>query len=218
MRVVAFVGSKSRNVFEYLVNNPPNVRIYALVGNGTILKSLGRINGLLALSREETSSIEDGRFNPTEIFPYLRKGDFLLMIGFSRGLFPKVLAPVKGESLIDTSLAIAQVGNNGPEGIQEVPLAELWSFLLKRVPEYPALLNCGLCGFETCKEYLRRAVEGEEVKCLSNHTFVSVNGKTVEMNPFIIKQLRVLIKAYLSTLKGINVKKMKEFHMKLDFD
>jgi hypothetical protein len=36
------------------------------------------------------------------------------------------------------------------------------------------------------------------------------------MNPFIIKQLRALTKAYLSTLKGIRTEEIREIHMKLD--
>jgi len=217
LRVVALVGSRSVSVFEHLIDNPPEVNVCALVGNGFMPRSIGKINQLLVLSKEEALGIDFEKFNPKEMFPHLREGDFLLMLGFTRGPFPKVFAGIKGERPDDTSFGLAQVGNMGLRGIQEVSLVDLWEYLLRRVPEYPALLNCGLCGFKTCNEYLKRAVEGENVRCLSNQTFLSANRKIVGMNPFIIKQLRVLVKAYLSTLKGIDVEKMKELHMKLDY-
>jgi len=217
LRVVALVGSRSVSVFEHLVGNPPESKVCALIGNGFVPKSIGKINKLMVLSKEETLGMDLDKFNPKEMFPNLREGDFLLMLGFPRGAFPKVFAGIKGEHLDDTSFGLAQIGNMGLEGIKEVSLDDLWEHLLNTVPEYPALLNCGLCGFKTCNEYLKKAIGGENVKCLSNHIFLSVDKKVVEINPFIIKQLKVLIKAYLSTLKGIDVDKMKELHMKLDY-
>jgi len=217
LRVVALLGSRSIEVFEHLISNAPQVKIYALIGNGFVPNSLGKINGFLVLSKEDASDIKFDIYSPKEMFPYLGEGDFLLMLGFSRGFFPKVLSGDEGE-FADTSFALAQIDKVCLEGIPTVSMDDLWEFLLKRVPEYPALLNCGLCGFKSCKEYLRRAVEGKNVKCLSNHAFLSVNRKIVDMNPFIINQLKVLVKAYLSTLKGIDTEKMKELHIKLEFE
>jgi hypothetical protein len=216
LRVVALVGSLSKAVFEHLIHNAPNIRIYALIGNADMPKSLGKVSGLLVLSREEIAKVKSRRFNPKEFFPYLKDGDFLLMLGISEGLFPVVLATNEKESLFDTSLILARVGEKGPEEVEEVALNELWGFLVKKVPEYPALLDCGLCGFKTCEEYLRGAISGEDVRCLSSHTFLMVDGEIVKMNPFIIKQLRALTKAYLSTLKGIRTEEIREIHMKLD--
>ncbi len=216
LRVVALIGSLSKAVFEHLVHNAPNLRIYALIGKADMPKSLGKVSGLLLLSKEEIVKVKSKRFNIREFFPYLKDGDFLLILGIHEGLFPTILATNENESPNDTSLLLARVGEGGPEEIEEVTLNELWGFLITRVPEYPALLDCGLCGFKTCEEYLRRVISGEKARCLSSHTFLAVNGEIVKMNPFIIKQLRTLTKAYLSTLKGMKIEEMREIHIKLD--
>jgi len=217
LKVVALVGSLSKSVFEHLILNAPNIRIYALIGNEDLPKSLDNVEGFLVFSKEETAKVKSRGFNPKEFFPFLKDGDFLLILGISDGLFPIILTTNENESLIDTSLILARVGEKGPKEVEEVKLNELWDFLIKKAPEYPALLDCGLCGFKTCEEYLRRAISGEDVRCLSSHTFLAVNGEIVKMNPFIIKQLRTLTKAYLSTLKGIRTEEIREIHVKLDF-
>lgn len=206
-------------MFRYLISDPPSdIDIYALARDGTVPEITRKISGFLVLSKEDEKSLKSSLLNPKELLPCLGRGDFLFILGFSKRLFPKVLAAVKENSSVDTSLVIACVGNKGPKDVQRVSLEELWNFLIKKVPEYPALLNCGLCGLRSCKEYLERVIKGENLKCLSNHTFMSVDRRAIEMNPFIIKQMRTLVKAYLSTLKGVNVEKIREFHVKLYFD
>lgn len=218
MRVVALVGSRSESVFRYLISDPPRgIDVYALVRNGIVPKITGKLKGFLVLSEEDEKSLESGLLSPKEFFPYLGRDDFIFILGFSKGLFPKILA-VKESLPANASFVMACVGKQGPKDVQKVLLEELWDFLIKNVPEYPALLNCGLCGLKSCKEYLKRAIKGEKVKCLSNHTFMSVNRRMVEMNPFIIRQMRALVRAYLSTLKGVNIRRMREFHLKLDFE
>ncbi len=215
MKVVAIVGSRSKEVFKKLVKRARKARIYALVRDDILLEETKGISGILFLSKEEVSLIEREKFNPKEMLPFLRQDDFLLLIGFSKGFYPKILADNEG-ILPDERFLLARVGK-GPENVRKVSMEKIWEFLMKRVPEYPALLDCGLCGFRSCDEYLREAIDGKEVKCVSSHTFASVDGKTIKMNPFIINQLRKLVKAYLGSLKGINVEEMREFHMKLEF-
>ncbi len=120
---------------------------------------------------------------------------------------PTIVADSDPSSLGEVPYLVGVVGP-APPGWGAAPVVEpgeVGRFIMERVPEYPAMLNCGECGYRTCAEFLREAVRGREVRCVVEQRLIDleVDERRVQLVPFMEAQLRTLALAYLSTLKGV---------------
>lgn len=85
---------------------------------------------------------------------------------------------------------------------------------LKILDTYSKLprLDCGRCGFKDCFEFARsvvssgRALSGCPILSSESRVLISVNGKRIFILPWVEKLFRSLIFAFLSNLKGVNIK------------
>jgi len=77
----------------------------------------------------------------------------------------------------------------------------------KSMPLLPGL-NCGRCGYSSCKELAGAVLTGEAeaTKCvnlLSEETRVFVDGAPLVVNPFVGKVIKNVVMGIISTLKGV---------------
>lgn len=77
----------------------------------------------------------------------------------------------------------------------------------RAIPLLPGL-NCGKCGYPSCKELARAVLAGEEeawscVNLPSRNVHILLDGAPLSINPFVGRVLRNVVMGVLSTLKGV---------------
>lgn len=104
-----------------------------------------------------------------ELVPWL-KCDFLLMEGFKKDPFPKVLV-VRDESEaleLSDEWTIAITSFNKEVKVRGLPFVfpeKLPDLLLQRSPYFPLWMDCGKCGHKKCISFLRNSMGGEPIPC-----------------------------------------------------
>lgn len=64
--------------------------------------------------------------------------------------------------------------------------------------------NCGYCGFNSCKSLANAYAKGLAPGCaVKTDIRLVVNGKDIELNPFIKRLLKSVVTGFVDTLKGI---------------
>jgi len=84
----------------------------------------------------------------------------------------------------------------------------------KSMPLLPGL-NCGRCGYSSCKDLATAVLNGEAeaTKCvnlLSEEAHIFVNGTPLPVNPFVRKVIKNVVMGIISTLKGVESPKSVE--------
>ena len=65
-------------------------------------------------------------------------------------------------------------------------------------------LNCGYCGFETCRAFAKAFAMGKTGWCpVKLDVKLVVNDRNVPLNPFVKNALRSTIEGFISSLKGV---------------
>ncbi|MDK6029375.1 molybdopterin-guanine dinucleotide biosynthesis protein B [Ignisphaera sp. 4213-co] len=71
-------------------------------------------------------------------------------------------------------------------------------------------LNCGYCGYETCKAFAKAYAMGKTSWCpVKLDVKLMVNNKPIPLNPFVKNALKSTIEGFISSLKGVEEKKEK---------
>ena len=80
--------------------------------------------------------------------------------------------------------------------------AKLLSFLESQTPR----TNCGYCGYETCRAFVKAFAKGKTRWCpVKSEVSLVINGNPVPMNPFVKKVLRSVIEGFVSSLKKVDM-------------
>ncbi len=144
--------------------------------------------------------------------------------GFKSSPYPKILTALKEEHLnidLDKSLVKMVIG---PESIREASLKlypnarfsnvegenvinEVLRFIIEEYVSKLPKLNCGRCGYITCDGYAEKLIksEAELGKCVIENPPVKlyVDWSRVDLSPYPATVLNSLLKAFVSTLKGV---------------
>lgn len=172
---------------------------------------------VLALSGNASEILAEG-MSLADALAELRRYDFVVVEGFKES-FPGVrVAVVRSreelEKLMSPLLAAAYtLGELEDTGIpvfkpgEEEKLVEL---LVERAFEPPAGLNCRACGFSSCLEFAQAVYRGETepsaCRVLTSKVKLVVDGKAIELNPFVQDVVRGVVGALVSVLKGVGEK------------
>jgi molybdopterin-guanine dinucleotide biosynthesis protein B len=166
---------------------------------------------VVSMAPGEVAKVEKCSAKIEEVLQGLQGLDFIIIEGFKAFSGPAkiVVAKTEGEAkkLID-KFTIACVG-------AECLSVPTFSFeqvkgLVDLVEQkaYPLTfnLNCGHCGFDSCEDFAVAVVSGKRRwnGCVSSlgRFSLTVDGKSVPLNPFTQKILEGAIKGMLSSLKG----------------
>ncbi|GEM_PF-1350287 len=152
--------------------------------------------------------------------------DYLLIEGFKGydGPIAKVLFGKNREDIaglrggLDVAYGGIGTKDYGLEGLQYLPEDtgpdELADFIEKNSVEFPADLDCGECGFPTCREFARELLSGgksiRDCPPLGEEVVLTVNGRRVVMKGFVRKTLRDVVLAYVENLHDTETSSMKK--------
>jgi len=98
----------------------------------------------------------------------------------------------------------------GIKGLTFLPLSmdkkEIADYIISNTVPFVADLDCGECGFSTCREFAHELLEGKKElsDCVPMHDDVKllVNGKRIPLKGFVRTTFRDIIKAYVKNLHG----------------
>jgi len=190
---------------------------------------------------EASAIIADGRaaifidrpLTPSEALEILGPLDFVILEGFkSIEYIPRILVVRRPSEVMELSngLEIAVVSDQSLEGLGiEVPtlsfdeVEELASIVEERaIPLLPGL-NCGGCGYESCRELALAALRGEADPSRCVHLSVGdvvlrVDGRRIPLNPYVRRVFRDVLKALVGTLRGCEEAKRIEVSVEAEGD
>jgi len=167
-----------------------------------------------AISSGESAIFFNHRKSLEDIAGYM-EADFLLVEGFKKEkTFPKIIClkdTYEAKRLSD-GLQICAATISPLKIKLGVPIFSILNDIEKiaDLVEEKAFklpnLNCGSCGHKTCYGLAKEIVQGKksvrDCVSLKSTTQVTLNGKTLALNPFAAKIIRNTIKGALSALKG----------------
>jgi len=170
----------------------------------------------LAVSGDAVERLERGRLALPDALSQLRSYDFLVVEGFKED-FPGVrVAVVRSDEELRQlmhPLTIAAYTPTGGVGSAGVPVFKpgeeegLVDLILEKAFEPPAGLNCGFCRYGSCIALAVAMLRGEatirDCVVLSSKVRVLVDGRPVELNPFVQDLFRRVVTAMVSSLKGV---------------
>lgn len=166
---------------------------------------------VVAVGEEEVAVRErKGKPELREVLLSLRGLDFVILEGFKREEVVKVMvARREGEAEeLDDDFTAAFVGY-GVKGKPVFPFGayrRLADLVVERATTPTGGLDCGECGFGTCREFLRAAASGRkgrrECAALMGGVELWVDGRRIPLNPFVRRIVSRTILGMLSSLKG----------------
>ncbi len=165
---------------------------------------------VVAVSGEEVA-VRERRKKPglREVLLSLRGLDFVILEGFKGEEVVKVMVARSEEEAreLDDALTAAFVGK-GVEGKPVLPFlasGALADLAEERATTPAGGLDCGECGFGSCREFLLAAASGKKGKrrCPAlEGAELRVDGKRLAMNPFVRKIVSSTVLGMVSSLKG----------------
>lgn len=163
----------------------------------------------------ETDLLIPRKLSIEEILKFYRQ-EYVIVEGSIDLAVPKILCAKNLEEvemkIDDTVFAISGVISNDTQEYQGIPVINaikdtqrLLDLVEEKVFEKLPNLACGLCG-KTCRQMAIDIIRGQSTRddCKINqgHVSVTINGKNLEMVPFVQDMVESVIKALLSQLKG----------------
>jgi len=163
----------------------------------------------------------------TKAYSFFGGFDYVLVEGFRRSYIgPRIVVARKIEDAIgyidELTVGIVLTGTTQPSGsYKDIPIFSLEDVdkvanLVKTNALNPLPgLNCGKCGFKTCRGLMSAIIRGEAsidhcvtLKALKE-VRLRVDDVYVPLNPFVAGLLRNILIAFISSLKGVKSKPNK---------
>jgi molybdopterin-guanine dinucleotide biosynthesis protein B len=231
MRAVAVIGFKDSGktaLAERIIHRlkARNLRVavvkHAHGGLTPPLKDSGRLFNAgadLVVTVAEGAVEEYRRYDAKlwEVISQVRAYDFAVFEGF-KSEFPGARIAVAGDAeearQLTSPLTVAIVGPRGRIGGGfSVPIFDpvedadkIVDYVLEKAFEPLPGLNCGFCRYGDCLKLAEAIARGEathkECTVFSSKVRLRVDGKSIELNPFVQEVFRNVILALASTLKG----------------
>ena len=144
--------------------------------------------------------------------------DYVIIEGFKSydGPIPRIVFGRNRKDIeeLKNSLTVGYSGikieDYGIKELRFLPLSmdkkKIADYIISGTVPFVADLDCGECGFPTCREFARELLAGrKELKdCVPMHDDVKllVNGKRIPLKGFVRSTFRDIIKAYVTNLHG----------------
>lgn len=155
-------------------------------------------NVVCAISGDLTAIYTD-EIDLDDLLKQLESLDFVLLEGFSsRNDIPKV---VVGEFDRDLENVVGRLGGEIRDLNHLIEILENMKKVNDILRDLPGA-DCGLCGFETCRELAERVARGEKVVCRFREIEILVDGRKIPMNKFVRNLTARVIEALLDSLKN----------------
>ncbi len=174
----------------------------------------------VALSEGEAVEYKRGKQALWQYISLLRGYDFLVVEGF-KDVFPGsrivVARNVEEARQLSSPLVIAYTGGVARQAANVSLPAPVIDFerepgrlveiaLEKSIEPLPAL-NCGFCKYGSCIALAEAIMQGEathdECTVLASRVKLAVDGRPVELNPFVQDVFRNVVLGLVATLKGV---------------
>lgn len=166
---------------------------------------------VVSISPEEFATLEKRRVDLSEVLLGLRDLDFVILEGFreSENIAKMMVARNEDEaSELDDEFTVGFIGH----GVKGKPVLDRDNVsALADLVELKAIspvggLNCGECGYGSCREFAVAALGGKAPKdgCRTIHggVILTVDGKRMPLKPFMQDLIAGTIGGMLSSLKG----------------
>lgn len=181
---------------------------HARAGAGTVV----------SLAQRELATIERRAAKLDEVLHKLGGSDFVIIEGF-KGLknLTKIVA-ARNETdlrkLVDEfTIASVVVKKAGPPTFKLKQMKRLADLVERRVPPVLSELDCGYCGFKSCREFTLAVLVGKKrwdgCPALQERVILMVDGKRVFLNPFMQSMMAGAIVGMVSSLKGAKGKRIE---------
>lgn len=166
---------------------------------------------IFVLSPGEVASIDKREAELEDILLDIQNGlDFVVLEGFknSKNIVRVLVTSNKKDAseLVD-DFTVAFVGKGtGDKPVFEPDESSAIADLVEEKAVMPVGgLDCGGCGFETCRDYVLAAIEGEASKngcvALKDQVSLKVDGTRVPLKPFVKDLIAKMISGMVSSLK-----------------
>lgn len=165
----------------------------------------------VALSPTKLITMKKKIIDPDKVLLSMMNLDFVIMEGFKgmKNTAKIVVAEDKSEAeTLKDEFTICFIG----QGKGETPILEKGNYSdLADLVENKAVmpvgnLQCGKCGYETCREFVLASIRGEASKegcvALKGALEITVDGKEVPLKPFVEDLLLNILTGAVSSLKG----------------
>ncbi len=166
---------------------------------------------VVALSPGEVAVVDKRGADLYRLLLSMRELDFIVLEGFKRieNVVKVMVARDEREaSELDDEFTAGFVGegHGGKPVFQREDIKGLADFVEERATSPVGGLNCGACGYETCKEFILAAVSGRtsrrECPALEGWVKLRVNGRELPLNPFVQRFISGTIAGMLTALRG----------------
>ncbi|MFP4005620.1 MAG: molybdopterin-guanine dinucleotide biosynthesis protein B [Candidatus Hadarchaeia archaeon] len=173
---------------------------------------------VVALSPNETGILKGGEGDLDEIMRTLLDLDFVILEGFknSKDMIRVVVANSSEEAKkLRDEFTVCFVGFDdlGERGYGHEDIGEVADLLEERAVSYVGGLDCGDCGYESCRNFVLSSIEGDnlegECKALSNPVQLFVDGKRIPMNSFVRNIVSNTIRGLVSSLNNSEGRKIE---------
>lgn len=165
---------------------------------------------VIALSPEEVATLEKRGAELENLLLGIEDLDFVILEGFkSSENVARIVVSRDGEEAkdLEDEYTVGFVG----EGKGEKPVLDpedssaLADFVEEKAIMPVGGLDCGECGFGTCRDYVLAAIDGDAPKegcvALKGSVSLSVDGKRVPLKPFVQDLIAKTLLGMLSSLK-----------------
>lgn len=162
-----------------------------------------------ALAGAESAVFWNGTRGITDMVSLLPADVLVMEGGREHAVAPRVLVlhdPEEASRLSDPGLVLAVFGPVAAPGLPHVTDVETLADLVYDKGFVLPGLDCGNCGRETCAALGSAILAGEakpgDCKALTSTMTVTVDGRTLVLNPFVERILTAGMRGLLSELKG----------------
>lgn len=166
---------------------------------------------VVALSPNEVATVDTKRPELEDILLQLGDMDFVILEGFHNSKnIARIIASRSEDDArkLDDEFTIGFIGKGYGEkpvfGLDES--LEIADFVEERAVMVPGGLDCGECGFETCKDFVLAAINGKAAKdgcvALKGPVSLYVDEKRVPLKPFVQDLVAKTLAGMVSSLKS----------------
>lgn len=176
----------------------------------------GAADAVLAFDPAATTLTLPGKRSLQDLLPLISAQVLIVEGGKHLRCLPRILLPREGDDRLelDAGLGLAQWSHNRDSGSETLSDPRRAAQLILERGFLLPDLDCGGCGRSDCHELAGEIVAGKadvsECTALSSQGIeISVNGRTVPLNPFVSNLLHNTLKGMLSSLKGCGAGKVE---------
>jgi len=173
---------------------------------------------IVFVSPEEFATLEKRRVDLSEVLLSLRDLDFVILEGFreSENIAKIMIARNENEaSELDDEFTVGFIGHGvkGKPVLGRGDVGALADLIERKAIPPVGGINCGECGYGSCREFAIAAIAGKAPKegCRTLHGGVTlaVDGKRIPLKPFMQDLIAGTIGGMLSSLKGAKGNEIK---------